>query len=135
TVLSGDFGAANLASPSQLLSIDVKTDTRRIGHAQYDWSARVLTDSSDPAGPEPCLEVVYPYDYPASRIYAQESTHNAYDACRVHGFAYVSAVDVWRGDPGAAPPSSLANVETKSEVQTIDDLGRPTKVAYFNDVH
>ena len=135
TVLSGDFGADNLATPSRLLSIDVTKDPRRIGHAQYDWRARVLTDSSDPAGSERCLEMVYPYDYLDSLSYARNADNHAYDACTVHGFAYVSAVDSWRSDPGAAPPSSAANVETKAEVKTIDDLGRPVKVAYFNDVH
>ena len=134
TVLSGDFGAANLANPSQLLSIDVTKDIRRIGQAHYDWLAQLVTDSSDPAAPE-CLEMVFPYDYSRSLSYAQNAANHAYAVCTAHGFAYESAVDSWRSEPGAAPSSSTANVETRSEVQAIDTLGRPLRVAYFNDVH
>ena len=132
TVLSGNFGAAALANPSQLLSIDVTSDGNRIGAAHYEWGARRLTSSSDLPGPEACTEAIFPYDYAASSTFA--TGHDHFDPCVAHGFAYSLSVQTWRGDPGAAPPST-SNVETRSEVLSIDDFGRVVSVKNSNDLH
>lgn len=132
TVLSGNFSAAALAAPSQLLTIDVSSDGRRIGATHYEWGSMFLTASSDPAGPEPCSEMVAPYDYAASTAYA--SNNPSYDACTARGFAYGASVQSWRGDPGAAPPLTN-NVETRTEVQVIDGFGRVQRVKHFGDLH
>jgi hypothetical protein len=76
--------------------------------------------------------MVLPYDYTNSALYTL--FHGTYDVCTAHGFAFASSVDSWRGGPGQAPPSD-GNVETRSEVQDIDDLGRVLRVAQANDVH
>ncbi|HEY6175717.1 MAG TPA: RHS repeat-associated core domain-containing protein, partial [Kofleriaceae bacterium] len=135
TVLSGNFGAAALANPSQLLGIDVTSDGKRIGAAHYEWSARLFGATSvppDPNDPKVCIEAIYPYDYAASTTFV--SGHDHFDPCIAHGFAFSSSVQTWRGDPGAAPPSTN-NVETRSEVLTIDDLGRVVSVKNSNDLH
>lgn len=132
TVLSGDFGAAALAAPSQLLTLDVGSDSRRIAATHHEWSSRLLTSPSDPPGPEPCLEMVSPYDFAASTAYA--ASHPSYDACIARGFAYSASVQSWRGDPGAAPPLAN-NVETRTGVQTVDDFGRVLRVKHFGDLH
>jgi hypothetical protein len=132
TVLSGNFGAAALANPSQLLGIDVTSDARRIGAAHYEWGARRLASASDPPGPEACIEAVFPYDYAASTTFA--GGHQHFDPCIAHGFAFSSSVQSWRGEPGAAPPAT-ANVETRSEVLSIDDFGRVLSVKNSNDLH
>lgn len=132
TVLSGNIGTAALADPSQLLGIDVASDARRIAGAHYEWSARRLTSASDLPGPEACTEAVFPYDYAASTTFA--AGHDPFDPCIAHGFAFSSSVESWRGDPGAAPPST-ANVETRSDVLSIDDFGRVLTVKSSNDVH
>lgn len=132
TVLSGNFGTAALAAPSQLLALDVASDNRRIAATHYEWASVFLTAGSDPAGPEPCSEMVSPYDYAASTAYA--AGHPSYDACIARGFAYGASVQSWRGDPGAAPPLAN-NVETRTEVQTVDSFGRTLRVKHFGDLH
>jgi hypothetical protein len=125
TVLSGNVGTAALSDPRQLLGIDVASDLRRIAAAHYDWSARRLSSSSDPNGPEgACTEVIYPYDYQGSQDYAN-APHPTYDPCKAHGFAYSSSVQSWRGDPGGGPPQT-ANVQTRADVLAVDDFGRAT---------
>ena len=132
TTLSGDFGAAAITAPRLLLTLDVASDPRRIAVTHHDWGSRPLAATSDPPGPEPCTEIVSPYDYAASTAYA--SSHAGYDPCKAHGFAYGASVQSWRGAPGAAPPST-SNVETRTDVVTVDDLGRALSVKQFNDVH
>jgi RHS repeat-associated protein len=132
TVLTGDFGAAALTNPSLLLAIDVDSDPRRIARTHHEWSARLLTAASDPPGPEPCPEMVYPYDYAGSLAFA--AGHPTSDGCATRGFGFQASVQTWRGQPGAAPPSS-DNVETRSEITAIDDLGRVLGARQFNDLH
>jgi hypothetical protein len=131
-VLSGNIGDAAIANPRLLLGVDVTSDEHRIGATHYEWDARVLSLPTDPAAPEPCTEMVYPYDEAASTAFA--SSHDSYDGCIVRGFAFSSSVQSWRGEPGAAPPST-ANVETRTEVRTIDDFGRVLEAARLNDLH
>ena len=128
TVLSGSVGADAWA----LLATNVTSDARRIAATHYDWGTRLLAASSDPAGPETCREMVLPYDHVASLSYA--SSHGTYDVCTAHGFAFAQSVQSWRGDPGAAPPST-ANVAIRSDVQTIDAFGRILRVFHAGDVN
>lgn len=44
------------------------------------------------------------------------------------------SVQSWRGASGAAPPST-ENVETRSEVTSVDDLGRVVSARQWNGVH
>jgi RHS repeat-associated protein len=122
TVLSGEIGT----DPSLLLSVNAATDARRIASTHYEWDARLLTVAADPAAPEPCPEMVYPYDDPASQAFSNV------DACRQRGFAFATSVDSLRSEPGAAL-SSGALVTTRSEVLTIDTFGRPTLVRQLGD--
>lgn len=115
-----------------LLLLDVGSDSHRIGATHHEWASKFLTTSTDPPGLEPCSEMVSPYDYTASTTYA--SSHSGYDACTAHGFAYGASVQSWRGNPGAAPPST-SNVETRTEVQTVDNFGRAQRVKQFGDLH
>lgn len=136
TVLAGDFGSSSgiprLATPSALLSIDINSDPRRIAGAHHEWDVQLLASSSDPPGQEPCSEMLFPYDHAASATFDQ--SHDRFDACTAHGFAFLASTDSWRGNPGAAPPST-GNVETRSEVREIDDLGRVRVFALLNDTH
>jgi RHS repeat-associated protein len=131
TVLSGNFGAA-LATPSALLGIDVYSDARRIAGTHYEWDARLLATRSSPGGPEPCSETVFPYDVTGSAAF--DAGHDQYDPCTARGFAFGSSVQSWRGEPGAAPPAT-ANVEVRSEVREVDQLGRVLVAAQLNDLH
>jgi RHS repeat-associated protein len=128
TVLSGSVGDAAIADPSTLLGINVNTDNRRIGATHYEYDARLLLSS----GPEPCSEMVFPYDVSGSTTFAD--THDPYDACMARGFGFQLSAQSWRGEPGAAPPAT-ANVETRTEVRSIDDLGRVLTLAQLNDLH
>lgn len=133
TVLSGNFGVdAVTTKPNLLLGIDVTTDSRRIAGTHFEWSTRPLAAASDPAGPEPCSEIVLPYDHAGSTSFA--TSHESYDPCKAHGFTMVADVDSWRGAPGAAPPAS-ANVETRTQVMAVDGYGRVLSTRYLNDVH
>jgi YD repeat-containing protein len=123
TVLSGNLGT----DPSLLLPVDTATDARRIASTHYEWYARLLTVAADPAGPEPCSEMVYPYDYPASVAFA------SVDACRQRGFAFATSVDSLRSEPGATPSSGAA-VATRTETRTIDNFGRVTSMKRLGDV-
>src|SRR5262249_16205580 len=108
--------------------------------AHYEWNARRLSSATDPTpgpqGPEPCVEAISPYNYQASTDYANDPAHphSPFDACIAHGFAWSSSVDSCRGDPGAATPA-LGNVETRTDVLTVDDFGRVLSVRQSNDVH
>jgi RHS repeat-associated protein len=127
TLISGSLGS----DPWALLATNVATDPRRIAATHYEWDARSLASASDPGGFEICVEMVFPYDYVASTLYAL--ARNTYDVCGAHGFAYGLNAESWRGEPGAAPPST-ANVVTRSEVRGIDDLGRVLTEAHLNDL-
>jgi len=129
TVVSGDLGA----DPISLLSINTTNDARRIAATHYEWAAKLLASASDPAGPETCWEMVFPYDWDSSikhSIYPFDTS----DLCAAHGFGLASSTQSWRGAPGAAPPST-ANVATRSEVQRIDDFGRVLRVKQSNDLN
>jgi hypothetical protein len=76
--------------------------------------------------------MVSPYDEAASVAFA--ASHASYDGCIVRGFAFSSSMQSWRGEPGAAPPST-ANVETRTEVRAIDNFGRVLTAAHLNDLH
>ncbi|HEU4730973.1 MAG TPA: hypothetical protein VFT22_23930, partial [Kofleriaceae bacterium] len=128
TILSGTFSAGG----TTLLSTDLSHDARRIAASHYDWGTRLLSASSDPPGAETCYEMVLPYDFAASSAYA--ASNDTYDLCTAHGFAFPQSVQTWRGDPGAAPPST-ANVATRSDVQQVDDFGRVLLVFHMNDVN
>jgi RHS repeat-associated protein len=122
TVLSGNVGT----DPSLLVLVNAATDARRIASTHYEWDARLLTVAADPAGPEPCSEMVYPYDYPASVAFA------SVDACRRRGFAFATSVDLLRSEPGAAASSGAA-VVTRTETRTIDNFGRVTSMKRLGD--
>src|SRR6185436_18518131 len=116
TVVSGDLGASRLATPRMLLDIDVQHDAHVIAGVHYEWGARLLAAGTDPAGAEPCSEMVFPYNFANSKTFDDNHTDHV-DACTAHGFAFMSSTDSWRSNPGAAPPST-ASVETRSEVVT-----------------
>jgi RHS repeat-associated protein len=128
TILSGTFSLGG----TTLLSTDLSQDARRIAARHYDWGTRLLSASTDPPGAETCYEMVLPYDFAASNAYAASS--GSYDLCTAHGFAFTESVQTWRGDPGAAPPST-ANVATRSDVRKVDDFGRVLLVFHLNDVN
>src|SRR6185436_13080807 len=136
TVLAGNFGfTANipeLTRPTSLLTIDVNNDARRVAGVHYEWDARLLASGSDPAGSEPCTEMLFPYDFASSTTF--DASHDHFDVCTAHGFVFAASTSSWRGDPGAAPPST-ANVETRSEVRAIDNLGRVERFAQLGDIH
>ncbi|MGH9885694.1 MAG: toxin TcdB middle/N-terminal domain-containing protein, partial [bacterium] len=122
SVLQVDAGT----NPSALLSANVATDSRRIGNTHYEYDARSLDTSSDPPGPEPCLEMVYPYNQAASQAF------NTVDACRARGFAFATSVESSHGAPGAALRSA-STVTTRVETRSVDDFGRPLTIANLGD--
>lgn len=128
TVISGALGS----DPGALLAINIATDTRTIGGTHYEWDVRALAKTSDPGGPEVCSEMVFPYDALSSALYS--IGHDTYDVCAAHGFSFGKQVSSWRGAPGAAPPAA-GNVETRSEIRSVDDFGRVLLQAELNDVH
>jgi RHS repeat-associated protein len=123
TVLSGDVGT----NASLLLSVNAATDARRIASTHYEWDAGLLTVAADPASPESCSEMVYPYDYPASVAFS------SVDVCRQRGFGFATSVDSLRSEPGAATSSGAA-VVTRTETRTIDNFGRVTSMKRLGDV-
>ena len=124
TTLAGDSDA----DPWSLLTVDIASDTRRIGAVHYsiDTSAtRYFADTTPPAD-DACKEVMFPYDYDLSVT----NNFGNYSPCSARGFLYTTATQTWKGT--AAPPSS-ANVQTTTSVRSVDDSGRITSVLYQND--
>ncbi|HSR96114.1 MAG TPA: toxin TcdB middle/N-terminal domain-containing protein, partial [Kofleriaceae bacterium] len=130
TVLAGNVGS----DPATLLAANVTSDDRRIGGTHYEYDAKLLPAAS--SAPEKCNEMVHPYNYLASQEVsdpdAAEATKRV-DACLQRGFAFTTSVESFRGEPGAAA-GSAATVTTRSEVRTVDDLGRVTSVKQLGDI-
>src|SRR5262249_39983705 len=124
TVLAGNVGT----DPSSLVGIDAIADSRRISNTHHEYDAHSLTAASDPAGPEVCSEMVYPYDYTAS-----QGTSRV-DACRSRGFAFATSTESSRGQQRAALRSA-ATVTTRTEISAadVDDFGRPLTVKQLGD--
>jgi hypothetical protein len=133
TVLAGNLGT----DPSALLSVNVAADKHRIASTHYEYDARSLPAASD--APEVCNEMVYPYNYAASKTVSNpedpEDTGDKTDACRQRGFAFATSVESSRGELGAAA-GSAATVTTRSEVSgiDIDDFGRALRVKQLGDL-
>ena len=123
TTISGNVGR----DPWKLLDMNVNTDPRRIASTQYDWGTRILP--TGPTGNEYCIDMVYPYDYFSSALFLFGHLNDSHDQCVVHGFVFPKSTLSWRGTPGIA-----SQVATYTEVQSVDDFGRITSVAQFNDL-
>ncbi len=121
--------AASLdADPWTLLTVDVTTDTRRIGAVHYavdTGTARYFADTTPP-GDDACKDIMFPYDYSLSVA----NNFGTYSPCSARGFLYTSATQTWKG--ASAPPSS-ANVQTGTSIRSVDDSGRVTSIFYQND--
>lgn len=130
TVLAGNVGT----DPSVLLAVNAIADARRIASTHYEYDAKLL--ATDSSVPEACNEMVYPYDYKSSTGVSDPEHTDAtrkVDACRQRGFAFTTSVQSVRGERGA-PPSSGATVTTRSEIQTIDNFGRATRIKELGDI-
>jgi RHS repeat-associated protein len=114
----------------QLLTIDVTSDTRRVGATHYDWDTRTYNEPPPPTQNDVCMDMMFPYDFDTSG--PDNFGASSYDVCSAHGFVYQLDVDSWRGS--AAPPS-VSNVETRTTVRTVDDYGRALSVFYQNDLY
>lgn len=112
----------------RLLSLDVATDSRRIGASHHEFAMQLVKDPtpSNVANPLECFEVMFPYDWNLS----VENNFGDFAFCGGHGFLYENVTTEWRGDE--APPSAR-NVETRTQVLAVDDFGRDLKVLYQND--
>ena len=73
--------------------------------------------------------MVFPYDFHQSSVNSL-----GLDQCTQRGFVFQQTVFSWRGTPGTASPFTDATVLTDTEVQSVDDFGRITSVAQFNDL-
>jgi RHS repeat-associated protein len=101
-----------------------------IGATHYNYDAKLYqAPKSLTENVLDCMEMLFPFDYRES--FASNFGQNYIDACRFHGFAFVSSTDSWRGD--AAPPSDQ-NVQTRTLALKVDDFGRPLITEYDNDV-
>ena len=119
--------------PWSLLNVDA-SDSRVTGVTHYDWDAKLFESPPDPAEGLPnCIEMVDPYDFQVSlaHITVQDADNPVYDICRTRGFAFRTLTTSWYG---GSPPPSTNNVQTRSRVLTVDDVGRVTAVRYDNDV-
>ena len=124
TVISGNVGR----DPWALLSTNIDNDARRIASTHYDWDTRLLPYGSSDG--EVCLDMVFPYDFHQSSVNSL-----GLDQCTQRGFVFQQIVLSWRGTPGTASPFATdATVLTDTEVQSVDDFGRITSVAQFNDL-
>ena len=123
TVISGNVGT----DPWALLSTNIDNDARRIGGTHYDWDTRLLSPGSSDG--EVCLDMVFPYDFHQSSVNSL-----GLDQCTQRGFVFQQTVLSWRGTPGTASPFTDATVLTDTDVQSVDDFGRITSVAQFNDL-
>ena len=124
TKLGGDLGT----DPWPLLSTNVGSDARRIGGEHFEWDTRSFVESYPPSS-DFCMELMYPYDFDAS--VSNWFANNNYDVCATHGFMFGSSMSSWRGS--SAPPSA-ANVQTRTEVRKVDDLGRVLSIFSQNDL-
>lgn len=128
TVLSGVARGGEIAL---LGDTNIIGNAKRIATTHYEWDLHSLAKSSDPAGPEVCNEMVFPYDFDASHTYAVRNSD--WDLCAAHGFAFGSSVQSSRTQPGALL-SSTDVVTTRSEIRSVDDFGRVLLEAQLNDL-
>jgi len=114
--------------PWSLLNIDIN-GMGVVGVVHTDWGAKRYSSPPNSApGLANCIEIVDPYDFQKSLANAGNT---AIDICSVHGFAFVTSTESWRGT--SAPPSS-SNVRARSRVLAIDDYGRVTSARIDNDL-
>lgn len=74
---------------------------------------------------------MFPYDFVKSQ---ENGLFAGDDECTKHGFVFQKTVSSWRGTPEMANPfSSDTTVKTNTEVKSVDDFGRITSIALFND--
>jgi RHS repeat-associated protein len=124
TTISGTVGA----DPWALLATDVDHDARRIAGTHRDWDTRLLPPGA--SDEESCLDLVFPYDYDASR-----DASLGIDQCAQRGLVVPTTELSWRGTPGTAPAlTSDATVQTSSSANRVDELGRVTVATHFNDL-
>ncbi|MCP3060099.1 hypothetical protein LXT21_15050 [Myxococcus sp. K38C18041901] len=119
--------------PWTLLAVDLSTYARRLKATHTEWGAKLFEEPAPAGGtqtPLDCMEMAFPLDFHASTLQVLGSA-TAFDTCRARGFQYTRTTDAWRGTP--AP--STAHVATRSEVTTVDDLGRVLNVKHSNDIH
>jgi RHS repeat-associated protein len=128
TTLSGDVGSDAWA----LLATNIANDTRRTAGTHYTWFTKLLPAGPAPAANERCIDMMFPYDFAQSQANALSPTD---DDCTKHGFTVPKSLFSYRGTPGTSPPLATdATILTSTEVQSVDDFGRITSVAAFNDL-
>ncbi|AKQ68271.1 hypothetical protein A176_005183 [Myxococcus hansupus] len=119
--------------PWALLATDLTTYARRLKATRTEWGTKLFEELA-PTGTTnttlDCVEMAFPHDFAASFLQSAGS-NSAYDTCRARGFQYTRRIDAWRG----TPPPSTAHVATRSEVTSVDDLGRVLNVKHANDIH
>ncbi len=126
TTLSGALGT----DPWTLLNQNLTNDTKRIAGVHYDWAARLLPAGPAPEGNESCVDMMFPYEFTASR-----DAWLGDDQCTAHGFVFQQSSFSWRGRPGADDPFvTNRTVKTSSEVEAVDDFGRVTRVVDDGDL-
>jgi RHS repeat-associated protein len=129
TVLAGPLGTDPWAVNVDTVSL------RRVAGEHYDWGARVLSTNATPRpdGNERCIDMMFPYDFSASQANAGASWE---DECTKRGFLFQKTVSAWRGKAmdGENPFTVSTTIKSKTDVQSVDDFERPTKIAMLNDL-
>lgn len=123
------LAVADNADPWPLLTDNLEVDQNRMAGNHDDMGGRVFLEPTFSLAPD-CIDVMDPFDFETSESYNWTAT--PYSPCYSHGFTYPSSTSSWRGS--AAPPASQ-NVETRSSITKVDDLGRPTGIFDEHDVH
>jgi RHS repeat-associated protein len=109
------------------------TDPRITGVTTYGWDAKLYeapSQNNDIENFSACEEMVEPFDFAATL--ANSTLATAVDACRSHGFAFMTTAWSWYGD--AAPPSDK-NIQTLYRNREVDDFGRTTVSELNNDIY
>lgn len=114
--------------PWSLLSDVLPSDLRRAAGSHQDADGKMFAEPGDYVATD-CFDLSDPFDFETS---AANNYGTNYRPCYSHGFVYTKASEAWHGN--SAPPMS-GNVETRSSVLSVDDLGRPTRIFDEQDTH
>jgi RHS repeat-associated protein len=117
-------------------------DVRIIERTHYDWDTRFVAGLGDSNDPQFCWDMVAPYSYEASKSFdtgqGSDENHANFDICRSRGFLFEQSVRNWRTrlrPSGTDAQFATANVETRSEILEVDDLGRMRRRKQWNDIN
>jgi RHS repeat-associated protein len=115
-------------TPAVLLDKDLAVDARWV-----DQTDTLEATAGRPLGGYVASDECTAAEQPYGLITALSTTNGDYDkSCHQLGLTYPK---VAAHQHGTAGPPAAAHVETRDEIQVIDELGRPRTILHFGDTH